>query len=891
MFPSPGFALAPPQPAVMLLTASAVARRLSSCSSWRLGLLAKRSLRYATCDIRNAACPLAHAASRPLAITADPVFASASAGEHASPASALLRSLRARNSGNVNSACSDPAPDVSALHRALVEELRACDDCYYADTPTHRVSDELYDELLMHLLQLEGAYPTLKAANSPSSSVGHARNAPVSDVQPCRHAAVTSRSRTAHRFPPHRHVTHMLSLSNAYTPEDVTSFFARAARLQRGDNDDVDASSAASSPPDLVCCVEAKVDGIALALSYRDGNLVVAATRGDGIVGDDVTANVRAAIVGRDIPEALPERVDVDVRGEVYISPSDFAALNLADESVHLSNARNGAAGGLKSKDPHEAARRMLRFVAYDCVRITSVPSTAAESGVRIIASPYWSTQAESIRGLAAWGLTAMPDWRLCRNEVEVQSYATEIEVRRSSLPFEADGVVIKLNDSIVRDAMGNTAKAPRGAIALKFAAIGSITTIVSVAMQVSRTGSITPVANLVPVSVGGVTVTRATLHNFDEIERLGVAVGDSVVVQRCGDVIPKIKKVKDRASNGKRSKIIVPTECPSCHGCVSVTRNSEGSTTVQCACAETCAAQGLGRILHFCGRNAMDITGLGVKTAAKLLESSLLVSPSDLFMLTVDAIKQLDGFKDKSATSLYMSIRDAATNRSLERVIVGIGIPGVGRASARDLAVHAGSIRGLLALGSASRDILMRLPNVAEKSADAIHAFLTNERVIGELIGLDAAIVPRSVVDDDEGDYDIFSSSSDDSSTSEPSSAPAPVPGLNQDADIDSRYIYVNGRDEDGNQPACPSSTDLTGLSFAFTGKMELMPRPAAVKGVRRFGGKVATVVSKRTNYVVVGSDPGLKHQKAIQLGVPVISENELLLMLRNASSASASR
>jgi DNA ligase (NAD+) len=685
-------------------------------------------------------------------------------------------------------------------------------------------------------------------------------------------ALSAAQTRRAHALPQQRVLTRGRDSAARLQREDDTIAVVKQAEVVGEGRGSSDVPPSAS---ELVCCVEVKVDGVALALSYRAGLLVLAATRGDGVTGDNVTENVRVAVVGRGIPETLPEPVDVDIRGEVYISPDDFAQLNLVDGAVHLANARNGAAGGLKSKDPQEAAKRMLRFVAYDCVRVSSAPSETSESGGRMKVTTYWPTQAESIEGLKAWGLAAMPDWRLCRSEAEVQEYASEIELRRDCLPFEADGVVIKVNDSVIREELGNTAKSPRGSIALKFAAVGAVTVIESVSMQVSRTGSITPVAHLMPVSIGGVTVARATLHNFDEIERLGVAIGDSVIVQRGGDVIPKIKKVKDRAPNDVRKEILVPAECPSCRGPVTVARVAEGSTTVTCYNVEQCTAQGLGRVLHFCSRNAMDITGLGTKTATKLLNSGLLFTPSDLFSLTVPVIAQLDGFKSKSASSLHSSIRDAANNRSLERVIIGLGIPGVGRASARDLALYAGTISGLISLGNANREDLMRLPNVAAKSAEAIHAFVTETRIISELLALDAAIIPRSVVDSDSSDDNLFSTAILSKASTESAQSTSTYAAPN-----DSESGINAGDRGHGNL------IDLTGLSFTFTGKMGMMSRPIAMKGIRRFGGKVATTVSKNTSYVVVGSDPGLKHEKALRLGVPVLTEAELLSMLRAVSS-----
>jgi DNA ligase (NAD+) len=354
-------------------------------------------------------------------------------------------------------------------------------------------------------------------------------------------------------------------------------------------------------------------------------------------------------------------------------------------------------------------------------------------------------------------------------------------------------------------------------------------------------------------VSMGGVTVSRATLHNFDEIERLGVALNDTVVVTRGGDVIPKIKSVKERAADGERRKIEVPALCPSCHGALTVVSSPGAAMVVQCDNKEQCVAQSLGRILHFCRRDAMDIQGLGPRTVNKLLDYGLVASPADLFLLTKESIGKVDGFKEKSTSVLHAAIADAAANRSLERLIIGLGIPRIGRASARSLALHAGSIKGLANLATLSRDDLMQLPNVAEKSAEAIHGFLTEPRVLEELVALDKTVVSASVVDD-EGPED-------------PYSAPAGSRG---------------GTAEEGD-----GGNSFAGKTFAFTGKMETLVRPEAMKHIRTLGGKTVSVVSKKTDYVVVGTDPGVKYQKALRAGCTILAEEDLLALFNAAQGA----
>lgn len=732
--------------------------------------------------------------------------------------------------------------------RRLVErvrdEIRKCDDVYYSGQG-QRVRDEEYDELVMHLAEMERVYPEIVTPDSPTQVVGHAAASAAARgehiLTPLSMATVLSA-----RFPPHRHAARMLSLGNA-RPGDVARFVAKA-------------------PGEF--CVEAKVDGVALGVSYRGGRLVCAATRGDGVVGDDVTANVREALVGRGVPDVVPGGVDVDVRGEVYITPADFGALEDGDWG-RLANARNAAAGGLKNKDPKEAAKRLLRFVAYECLgippevvrrererreserelragseRLGEGGGEEGKTGAGRVAS-YWPTQVETLAGLKEWGFGAMTEFRVCKNEEEIDSFAVEMEGRRKELAYEADGVVIKVNNAELRQALGHTAKAPRGAIALKFHSIGAETVVQSVAMQVSRCGSITPVALLRPVSVGGVVISRATLHNFDEVKRLDVAINDTVLVERGGDVIPKIKSVAARAAAADRKFIGIPTACPSCGEEVEVSKKERMATLVLCPNRLSCAAQSLGRLLHFCRRDSMDIQGLGEKTGIKLLANNLIINPSDLFSVSKASLLELDGFQEKSATALYSAIQNANGTRSLERVIIGLGIPGVGRASSRALALHAKSIEGLAKLAELSPEDLMTLPNVAEKSAASIHGFLNEPRVAMELHALASSLSVASVVDD---------------------------PDLDVAFDAASASNAEDG-DDDGNP--------FAGKTVAFTGKLEMMPRPEAMKCIRSLGGKTVSVVTKNTGFLVAGSDPGVKFQKALRIGTPILAEEDLIVLL----------
>lgn len=817
------------------------------------------------------------------------------------PAAMLLHTLRARWLERIRRDKVDKpvklTSDVAELYERLVKEILMCDECYYGPNPTQRIRDEEYDELIMHLLELETRFPQLRKPDSPSQLVGHAAAVPRGDeiITPLTLATTLSQ-----RFPPFRHAGKMLSLANAYKPEDIQAFLTRASKAQKflaaskhrgasmpGERLPTavqadEADSGASQDPWPLCFVEVKVDGVALSLSYRQGKLSSGATRGDGIVGDDITENVRASLIGRGVLETIPVSDDVDIRGEVYIRPDEFAQLSL-DEEVRLQNPRNAAAGALKHKDPKESSKRMLRFVAYECLAVhtdsDAIPGRSQppaehvkyakrcennetsndQLAARFSISNYWASQEETVTGLQNWGLEAMPIYKMCRDVKEIHEFAVDIEARRKELPFEADGVVIKINDSELRNALGSTSKSPRGAIALKFAAIGAVSVIESVAMQVSRIGAVTPVAILSPVSIGGVTITRASLHNFDEVERLGVAINDKVLVQRGGDVIPKIKEVREFAPEDVRRPIRIPEVCPSCGGPVTVRNFVDGATTVLCGNVEKCTAQELGRLIHFSAKQAMNISGLGMKTLYKLMFSQLVAAPADLFALDFNGLMRLDKFGEKSATNLLNSIRDAATNRSLERLVIGLGVPGVGRGSARHLALLAQTMDGLIELQHCSVARLMEMPNFAEKSAEHVLEFFKSARVQDELKILKKYIRPISVVDS-----------------------------------TNSSVSYLSGADgnqsdvgSDGSQQS-DSTTEgknlFEGKSFAFTGKLELMNRPAAMDVIRDLGGRVVRTVSKKTDYVIFGSNPGVKYQKALRVKVTTLAEEDLMNMLAGA-------
>jgi len=708
--------------------------------------------------------------------------------------------------------------DVEILYAKVVEEIRKCDEMYYGSQPQPRVSDRDYDELLLHLIELEKSYPQLVREDSPSQTVGQSRDhltGTDSALEESKAASENDNNISSSRrtFSHTQHPVPMLSLGNAYSQDDLKSFSKK-----------VDEANAR-------ICVELKIDGVALSLHYENRKLVNAATRGNGRVGDDVTKNIRAGLFGRGVLEELPDTAPeslVIVRGEVFISSDDFRKLQQQDE-WNLSNARNAAAGAIKHKESSEVRDRYVQFVAYECL--------VSDDSKNHFGS-CWQTQWETLNGLDKWGFGCMPKstFTVVDTTEEAEEFAAEIERSRGKLPFEADGVVLKIDEAKQRFHLGNTAKSPRGAIALKFTAKSVLTVINSVRMQVARTGVITPVAELEPAVIAGATIRRATLHNFDEVERLGVCVGDEVVLVRGGDVIPKISRVSREGT--ERIPIALPDKCPCCGAQVEVRKNAAGNTTVSCGKSESCADQSLGRLCHFVRRNAMDIEGIGKKTAEKLLDARLVKTFGDLFNISMGELAELEGFKDKSCRRLFNAVQEAKYNRTLEQIIIALGVPGIGTTGARELALKAGTLSGLRSI---TREDLLGLPNTAEKSASDIEAFLKSDRIQSEITSLENSglqlkgVVVDNVTSDDDNSEDMV---------------------LKQ----------------------------ISGKRFAFTGTLENMKRSDAVKLIKNAGGTVAEL-SGKSDFLVCGEKPGGKYHKAQRLGIQVLSESDLQELLTGES------
>ncbi len=744
------------------------------------------------------------------------------------PLDNLIFTLRARYMEHMRSQnVYDKHPELTDVQRTLynktVKEIRRCDELYYADDPKPLVRDQDYDELVMHVLELERLFPELVTPDSPTQTVGHSAAKRSTELyeaieesgEQIRAAEMQWRPKAL--APPRifkqlKHPIPMLSLSNAYNQRDLTSFGKKVEECGSR------------------VAIEMKIDGVALSLHYKNRKLKKAVTRGNGRIGDDVTSNIRAGLLGRGVVSDLPDDAPDDfmvIRGEVFITPEDFQAL-LMEAETNLTNARNAAAGAIKHKDSREVRKRRVQFVAYECMRQDEETEEF---------SHVWKTQSETLAGLPTWGFGAMPKFTVVDSIDEAQLFAAQVEEQREELPFETDGVVLKVDDAEKRHALGHTAKSPRGAIALKFTARSVVTTVSSVKMQVSRTGAITPVAELVPTTIGGATIRRATLHNFDEVKRLGVGVGDEVVLERGGDVIPKITRVVSQGE--RRVPIVVPTACPCCGASVKVKTNDAGNTEVSCSESNVCAGQNLGRLIHFVSRDAMEITGMGTKTISKLLDSGLVVRLADFFKLTMEDLLTLDGIKEKTANSLYSAIRDAAGNRTLERLIIALGVPGIGRTSARALALKAETLDGLRDLTSPGNPALLSMPNVAEKSAERIAEYLRSTRIQTELRELNRVLVLSGVVEEPD------------------------------DVDDDTKNVSVRG-------------IQISGKQFAFTGTLNSMCRREAMKRIREAGGRVG-VLTVKTDYLICGVDPGFKYQKAQRLRVPVLFEDDLVELFEN--------
>jgi DNA ligase (NAD+) len=651
----------------------------------------------------------------------------------------------------------------------LREKLRHHEYRYYVlDEP--EISDAAYDRLMNRLKELETAHPELVTPDSLTVRVGGAPREGFTKVQ---------------------HARPMLSLDNAFSYDALRDW---DKRVREG-----------SGQEKIEYIAEHKFDGLSISLQYEEGVLVRGVTRGDGTTGEDVTPNVKTI-------RSIPLRVDAavlkkirlarsfEVRGEVMMTRKAFEALNRKQEEIGgkiFVNARNSAAGAVRVLDPAITAARRLDFFAYYLLVDGKVP---------------FAKHSESLQALKQLRFRASDDWKLCAGIEAVTAYCDDWDAKREKLPYEIDGVVIKVNSIPIQNELGYTAKAPRWAIAYKYPARQETTVVNDIIVQVGRTGTLTPVAVLEPVQVGGVTVSRSTLHNMDEIERLGLQIGDTVLIERAGEVIPHVLKV---VKEGKHRKLFrMPKNCPECGSAI---HHVEGEVAYRCVNA-ACPAKRKESLLHFAGRHAMNIDGLGDKIVDQLVDKGLVKDVADLYLLKEDAVAGLERMAEKSAQNLLDEI-EASKKNSLARLIYALGIQFVGERTGQLLAEHFSSLEELAA---AKEEQLIEVPEVGPKVAASIAEFFSEPANLKLIKKLSKA-------------------------------------GVHPTAE--KRKV---------------KSDKFAGKSFVFTGGLANRSREEAGEIVQQHGGKVSGSVSKKTDYVVVGTDPGSKYDKAKELGVTILTEAE---------------
>lgn len=657
---------------------------------------------------------------------------------------------------------------------------------YHADDAPE-ISDAEYDALVRENNALEAAFPHLIRPDSPNRQVGAAvAGSPLAKVT---------------------HERRMYSLDNAFADDDVAEFAARVRRFLNLPDD-----------ARLPMTAEDKIDGLSLSLRYEDGVLVRAATRGDGQVGEDVTANARTIA---DIPQTIADAPAIfEVRGEVYMAKSDFAALNAAQEASGgkiFANPRNAAAGSLRQKDAEITRARPLRFLAHGWGEASDVPAAG---------------QYAMMRQIAEWGFPVSEHLARLDSVEALLTHYRAIERLRADLPYDIDGVVYKVDDLALQERLGFVSKAPRWAIAHKFPAEKAETTVEAIDIQVGRTGKLTPVGRLKPVTVGGVTVSNVTLHNRDEIARLGIRVGDRVRVQRAGDVIPQV--VENLTRDDARAAFSFPDTCPEC-GSEAVA--ADGEVDVRCTGGLICPAQRFQRLVHFVSRGALDIEGLGEKSIAEFLEAGWLDSPADIFRLhrhRADLLKR-DGWQEKSVDNLLAAI-EAKREPDAARLLFGLGIRHIGATTARDLMKAFGGLPTL-------HDVTER---AAAGDTEAL-ADLTN------IDGIGPAVVEALTA--------FFHEEHNRAVWDDLLSEVAPPP-----------YV-VETRD-----------SAVAGMTIVFTGKLETMSRDEAKAQAEALGAKAAGSVSAKTDLIVAGPGAGSKLKKAEELGIRVIDEAEWADIVKSA-------
>ena len=662
----------------------------------------------------------------------------------------------------------------------LAREIARHDRLYH-DQDAPEISDADYDALVRENAALEAEFPQLVRADSPSQRLGAAPTGPLAKVQ---------------------HARPMLSLENAFSEDQVREFVARVRRFL----------SLPESEP-VAMTAEPKIDGLSCSLRYERGELVLAATRGDGTIGEDVTPNARTIA---DIPRQVAGAPDVlEVRGEVFMSKADFAALNLRQEAAGgkiFANPRNAAAGSLRQKDPGVTAARPLRFLAH---------------GWGEVSEPLGATQLQAMKKIESFGIPVSDLLKRCETIEEMLAHYAAIEKARADVPYDIDGVVYKVDRLDWQERLGQVARAPRWGLAHKFPAEKAETVLEAIDIQVGRTGKLTPVGRLKPVGVGGVIVANVTLHNRDEIARLGLRVGDRVRIQRAGDVIPQV--VENLTRDEVREPYVFPDHCPQCE---SEAVAEEGEVDVRCTGGLICPAQRIERLKHFVSRGAMDIDGLGEKTIEEFVALGWLHSPADIFRLHEHRAELLgrEGWKEKSVDNLLAAI-EARKGFDPARLLFGLGVRHIGIVTARDLMKCFGTIEALQATATTEggEAELSAVQGVGQVVAAALTDFFHephNREALAELLAL---------------------------------ARPA---------------AFVSSARE----------TEWTGKTIVFTGSLETMSRDEAKAQAERLGARSAGSVSAKTDLVVAGPGAGSKLKKAEELGVRVIGEEEWARIVADA-------
>ena len=755
---------------------------------------------------------------------------------------------------------------------------------YVLDQPT--VPDSEYDRLFQQLKQLESEHPELVSADSPTQRVGG--------------QALDSFNSVQHEMP-------MLSLGNAFAEQDLLDFGRR-----------IDQALATEQP--ITYCCEPKFDGLAVSLLYEQGVLVRGATRGDGSTGEDITSNVRTI---RNIPlrlqgEQYPQRLEV--RGEVFISLEDFAALNqrmLDSEQKTFANPRNAAAGSLRQLDPRITAQRPLTFCAY---------------GVGLSSEPLASTHSETLNALKILGLPVSQELQVVTGIAGCNQYFQQLGAKRASLDYEIDGVVFKVDDLSLQQQLGFRAREPRWAIAHKFPAQEQLTELLDVEFQVGRTGAITPVARLKPVQVGGVTVSNATLHNMDEIERLGLQIGDTVVIRRAGDVIPQVTQVVLDRRPADSKPILMPQQCPACGSDVErvqLARHAKTKSvrvdgvTWRCVGRLTCPAQLKQALIHFVSRKAMEIDGLGERIIDQLVERDLVNSPADLYALTAEQILTLEGFAEQSTQNLLAAIQ-GSTQPTLARFIYALGIPNVGEETAKLLARSLGCLERIR---QALPSLLSWLPEIGAEVAHEIYNFFQdahNRQVVASLqangVQLPAAqpvaaeLMGAVSFADFIERFDLsgiaktnaqrlaqtFASFAElqaadwlDLRSIErfPERSAKVLREFLQDPEQVAKAQQLEQQLLDFQMhwsiepQAAASELPLQGETWVLTGTLSSLTRTAAKQALEALGAKVSGSVSSKTDCVVAGESAGSKLTRAQELGIKVLDEQQLVDLLASHS------